>query len=104
MPFVSYSDEVTSFVEAAYKRRWIMKDFNWGEWASTDEATELRDNAASLEMASPDQLAKLLTTLIRQDRFVEGALINAFESGLMLGIVRRATAILEASPGPPLKV
>ena len=35
------------------------------------------------------QLQKLLTALIRQDRFVTGALAGAFESGLLTAIVRR---------------
>ena len=37
-----------------------------------------------------------LTVLIRQDRFVEGALASAFKSGLLTGIVRRAAAMVRA--------
>jgi hypothetical protein len=35
--------------------------------------------------------------VIRQDRFVEGSLSAAVESGLILGILRRAKVLLEAS-------
>jgi hypothetical protein len=41
------------------------------------------------------QLLYLITALIRQDRFSEGTLLNAFRGGLILGIVRRAAAIVE---------
>jgi hypothetical protein len=37
-----------------------------------------------------DQLAKLLTALIRENRFNEGALGDSFESGIMTAIARRA--------------
>jgi hypothetical protein len=42
-----------------------------------------------------DQLAKVLTVLIRQDRFDEGALQSAFDMGLLTAIIRRAEALLE---------
>ena len=45
-----------------------------------------------------EQLQKLLTTVIRQDRFVTGALAGAFESGLLTAVVRRVEQLrLEAA-------
>jgi hypothetical protein len=44
------------------------------------------------------QLLYLITALIRQDRFSEGTLLNAFRAGLILGIVRRVAAILKDEP------
>jgi hypothetical protein len=41
------------------------------------------------------QLLYLITALIRQDRFSEGTLLGAFRSRLILGIVRRAAAIVD---------
>jgi hypothetical protein len=45
------------------------------------------------------QVQCLLTAITRQDRFCEGALLGAFESGL-IGIVRRAAAILKNEEEP----
>jgi hypothetical protein len=45
-------------------------------------------------MASPDDLARLLTAIVRSDRFVEGSLVGAFESGLLTRIAQRAAALL----------
>jgi uncharacterized protein DUF6508 len=46
-----------------------------------------------------DQLAWLLTAIIRSDRFVEGSIAGAFESGLLARIARRAAVLLaEGSP------
>jgi hypothetical protein len=97
MPFVHYSEIVSSFVQTASRHGWIMSGFDWGEWSQSDEATRLRDDENALAQATSEQLGRLLTLCIRQDRFVEGALLAAFESGLMLRIVRRAAVLAVAS-------
>lgn len=96
MPFVSYSPTVNSFVEAAYSHGWVLKDFDWPKWAHSAEAEakSFRDDEAAISNATHEQLARLLTVCIRQDRFVEGALKEAFDSGLILRIVERAAALV----------
>ena len=49
-----------------------------------------------LRSASADQIANLLTTVVRRDRFVEGGLAAAFESGLILAILERAEQLSRA--------
>ena len=85
----------SALVKAAYETGWVLPTFDWGEWQGSLEAGQLRDDSAALERATPDQLARLLTVLIRQDRFVEGALNDAFESGLLTGILRRAAVLAD---------
>jgi hypothetical protein len=101
MPHATYGETVEAFVRAAYEDGWVLRDFDWPTWMASAEARSLRDDEAALAAATPGQLARLLTVLIRQDRFVEGALLDAFESGLILRIVRRAAAILEADGEAP---
>lgn len=96
MPFVSYAPVVDAFCKAVYEHGWI-KAFDWGTWMQSDEARSLRDDAVVVRDATPEQLARLLTVCIRQDRFVEGALVGAFESGLILRIVERAAVLAEAA-------
>jgi len=96
LPYTDHSEVVTAFVEMAYQNGWVLTNFDWPKWAQTKEASRLRDNERALSRATSDQLAKLLTVCIRQDRFVEGALLGAFESGLILRIVRRAAELLNA--------
>ena len=55
----------------------------------------LRAEPSVLEAATPEQLQRLLTVLIRQERFVDGALESAFESGLLVRILRRVAALAE---------
>ena len=65
-----------------------------GRWAHGPEGRELASDRDALAQADADQLSKLLTVLIRQDRFNEGTLAGAFESGLLLRIAERAAALL----------
>lgn len=100
MPYASYGATASAFVKAAYEHGWVKMDFGWSEWMQSAEARALRDDEARLAAATPEQLARLLTVVIRQDRFAEGALLEAFDSGLILRVVRRAAALLEQEKGP----
>jgi hypothetical protein len=93
MPSWEDSSEVHAFQALVYEDGWVRGDFGWPTWKESEEARALRDDPATLAAATPDQLAKLLTVVIRQDRFVEGTLASAFESGLLLAIVERAAAL-----------
>ena len=88
----SLSEEASRFVKTCYDMGWV-RSFDWAEWNETLEAVSLRDDPASLEEATDVQLEKLLTALIRQDRFVEGSLGKDFESGLLKRILKRASAL-----------
>jgi hypothetical protein len=102
LPYFSLSEVAGSFEQKAYDLGWIMPDFDWGAWKQTAEAISLRCDAQVLARATPEQLARLLTVCIRQDRFCEGALEGAFESGLLTRILERAAVILhELRPQAP---
>ena len=68
-------------------------DFDWASWMGTKEITVLRDNPEVMNRATAEDLSRLLTVVIRQDRFCEGSLADAFESGLLTAICRRAAQI-----------
>ena len=95
MPWFCSSDVVEEFVKAAYDLGWV-RDFDWPEWIRTEEAILLRDDPEVLATATADQLAKLLTVIIRQDRFVEGSLGEAFECGFVGSILHRAKVLSDA--------
>ena len=84
------SEKAEQFVADCYAHGWVLAGFDWATWAQTARAQALRDHPAVLACATEHELAQLLTVVIRQDRFCEGALAAAFESGLILGILRRA--------------
>jgi hypothetical protein len=99
MPYFERSAAGQRFVSTAYTGGWVLIGFDWPSWQGSAEATALLDDPAALEEASPEQLAKLLTLLVRRDRFVEGGLNSAFEAGLLTAIARRAAALGEEIEG-----
>ncbi len=93
MPYYSFSREAERFIKTCYECDLILPDFDWGTWKGTAEALELRDNPDAMARATPDQIAKLLTVLVRLERFCDGSLAGAFKSGLLVAILRRAMAL-----------
>lgn len=93
MPYFVRSDAADAFFRTVNSFGWINPEFNWPEWSGTDECQELRRSPEALARATPDQLSHLLTALVRADRFSEGTLDEAYESGLLLRIIWRAEAL-----------
>jgi hypothetical protein len=98
MPYADYTAEVGRFLETAYGNGWIIS-FNWSEWSRSDEARQLLRSEDGIERASLDQLRRLVTCILRQDRFVEGTLLRAFEDGIIPRIVERAAVLLDEGGG-----
>lgn len=94
MSYCALTHDADDFVQAAYDAGWV-KSFDWSSWVNTSEAQELNNSTSHISAASEEQISKLLTAHIRRDRFCEGALQSAFESGVLTAIVRRAEALLE---------
>jgi hypothetical protein len=95
MPWYELGPTAEAYLRAVGQAGLLQPDFDWPTWAKTPEAIALHDDPAVLARATPDQLGKLLTALIREDRFNEGALGDSFESGVMTAIARRAKVLAE---------
>ena len=67
--------------------------FDWPTWAASDEGRALLEGPAAVASASDEDLAKLLTTFIRSERFGDGTLESAFKRGMLTAIVRRAAVL-----------
>jgi len=91
----NYSEELgLEFIAAATRAGWIVP-FGWATWSQTAEGQRLLGEPRHMATATAEQLGKVLTTLIRGERFSEGTLSGAFESGLLLAIAQRAQALLD---------
>lgn len=98
MPWFVPGPTEDAFRTAVGRGGWIVMGFDWMNWLQTDEGRSLRDDPGAIATASPDQLGKLLTAIVRSDRFTEGSIAGAFESGLLARIARRAGSLLD-EPG-----
>lgn len=79
--------------------RAIITPFDWPAWASGPEGQSLLGHPEAVASASPDDLRKLLTVYVRSERFGDGTLEAAFDSGMLSAIVRRAGVL--AAEGEP---
>jgi Family of unknown function (DUF6508) len=88
----TYDPQVWAFLDVLERYGWVYGDetFGWTQWAQTDEAGQLRDDPGTLAQATSLQLARLLTVFARQERFSDGAMLSFWDSGALLGVLRRA--------------
>ena len=93
MPYFEPSGLLDRFVSMAYNVDWV-KDFDWSEWSRGAEAKKLMRHNADLSSATVDQIARVITTIVRADRFSEGTLARFFEAGTLRALAERAEALL----------
>lgn len=92
-PYWESSPEVSHFMIEAY-RLGIVIDFDWPGW---DEGRKLASgNLEKIDTLELITLCKLITAIIRNDRFYDGALVSSFESGLMQRVLRAIRATIMA--------
>ncbi|MBD3277445.1 MAG: hypothetical protein GF388_04010 [Candidatus Aegiribacteria sp.] len=76
---------VSSFMNIVYDIPIIIA-FDWPHW---DEGRKLaNDPEADLDSTDLVTRCKLITAIVRNDRFFEGALVSAFESGFILRLLK----------------
>jgi hypothetical protein len=87
-----------AFLAAVAKGRWVTVGFDWRTWLESGDGRRFRDQQV-VDAADADDLARLITAIVRSDRFVEGSLAGAFESGLLTRIARRANVLVAEAHG-----
>jgi hypothetical protein len=100
MPWYEYSETALVFVADASAFGWVVA-FDWMRWAAAPEAQRMLTDPRLVARASEADLVRLLTTIIRGDRFSEGRIASAYESGLLLAIVARARQLGDDLRRPP---
>ena len=76
---------VSQFLDIVYAIP-IIISFDWGSW---DEGRQIAsDEGFGFDSIDLVTKCKLITAIVRNDRFCEGALVSAFESGLILKILK----------------
>jgi len=93
VPTCVLGPEARAFVATAYEYRWVVRSFGWANWRKTAEAQRLLAGPEHIATASAEQLSKLLTSFIRNEKFCDGTLLGAFEAGFLTAVAERATVI-----------
>lgn len=87
------SEASNAFLDDAIAAGWI-RPFDWVVWLAAPEGRMLLSDQSAIAGATADQLSKVLTAHVRRDRFADGTLLEAFESGLMRAVAARAVVLL----------
>jgi hypothetical protein len=95
MPYFKSNDLLDRFINMTYEVGWI-KNFDWMEWSRGVEAKMLFRDKALLAQATTEQMANVLTTVVRSDRFSEGAMAGYFKDGILPALAERVEALLAA--------
>ncbi len=85
IPYWDWADTTKSFVKIAYELNLVL-NFDWGEWP--EGKAMLQNKSQDFNGIDLITLCKLLTTIIRADRFNDGYLIGRFENGTILKIIK----------------
>ncbi len=93
-PTISPSDDcfmdehpaINIFTAYAYEDGWMIPGFDWPNW---DEGREIAGNPAEIGKVDLLTIRKLITALVRNERFCESALQSAYKEGVIEAILRR---------------
>jgi hypothetical protein len=94
MPWFDYSEDVLAFIRDMSRLGWV-HPFDWSSWASTPAAQRLLREPDAVADATESDLGKILTTVVRGDRFNEGMIADAFRRGIILAVTRRAAVLAD---------
>ncbi|MBV1700612.1 MAG: hypothetical protein KGQ46_02185 [Hyphomicrobiales bacterium] len=95
-----FTVDANRFVNFAYDCGWVLDGFKYSEWMTSPEGKFFWSSPENLKQASGEQIAKLLTTFVRGDRFCEGTLSTAADEGFLTAMMRRADELARANAKP----
>jgi hypothetical protein len=87
MPWFAYSDEGRRLIRDLAA---VIEVFDWMSWARTPRGQELVGRPEAIASATAAELRRVITAIVRGDRFTEGNVAGAFERGFLGAIARRA--------------
>lgn len=93
MPWYRLSDDAEALLRDFADAGWI-EPFDWPAWVQTAKGRQLMTEPAAVEDASAQELGRLLTSLVRGERFGDGTLEQAYETGILTAIACRAEALV----------
>lgn len=83
-PYPIYSPSVTEILE--FLNQYVTVPFDWVEWIETHSHMRKPE---SIPSAEPADMIRVVTALIRSERFSEGTIASAITSGLLRAILER---------------
>lgn len=80
----------------------IIIDFNWSAW---DEGRKIvSDDDFDYDTIDSPTKCRIITAIVRNDRFCSGRLVEAFESGMMLKVLKSIEKVIGHETASPDKL
>ena len=92
MPYIVHSSKVHEFRSLLYDSNFMVV-FDWGSW---DEGREIASDPVKVSNVDLLTLRMLMTAIVRNDRFSEGAFLSAIADGLIADILQRLQVLLKS--------
>jgi hypothetical protein len=89
MPWFDLGDEALRFLGDLGRFGWV-RPFAWMDWLGTPRGRDLSGSPDIVATATAEELANLLTAIVRSERFGDGSIEGAHEKGLLEAAARRA--------------
>ena len=86
LPFSVLAPRANEFIGELHDRGFVYP-FDWPAWS--ERAREYFERPQLLEDASLDTIRRLFVVIVRRERFCEGTILDAFESGFVVAALQR---------------
>lgn len=83
-----HSEILIEFVKMLYREAWVDRVFEWKHWKLQRDA--FISDKSRIRLASPSDLQKLLTSIVRSERFKMGYLEERLRDDTLHAIAERA--------------
>ncbi len=96
LPGFEFTPAADSFHQYCYEDGWILKDFGWPTWSKSPAGAGLLEHPELIASADVKTLSRLLTVILRSERFTDGAIAGYWSRGTIPAIFFRAAELSKA--------
>jgi hypothetical protein len=96
LPGFEFTPSADSFHQYCYEDGWILRDFGWPAWSKSPAGARLLEHPELIASADVKTLSRLLTVILRSERFTDGAIAGYWSRGTIPAIFCRAAELSKA--------
>lgn len=92
-PHFKYADIVIEFLRVLDEAEFLIPGFDWKAWIIENQLQSVDEHTSFIERAGIEDLQKLMTAYVRQERFCEGFLADVMKRGWVGMVLERLQAL-----------
>lgn len=91
--YYKYADAVIEFLRVLDEAEFLIPGFDWKAWIIENQLQGVDKHGSFIERAGIEDLRKLMTAYVRQERFCEGFLADVMKRGWVGKVLERLQAL-----------